>query len=90
MLLTTEAQRRGEDPGMTVFLEVLTLLLALCLAGWLLHRLLRPKAPADPAEDPFSLVPVPRGMRPKGRSGAVALEEPKEDNPSDAFPPREL
>ncbi len=90
MLLTTEAQRRGEDAGLTVFLEVLTVLLALCLAGWLLHRLLRPKARADAAEDPFSLVSVPREMRPKGRSGAVALEEPEEDNPADAFPPREL
>jgi len=24
------------------------------------------------------------------QSGAVALEEPKEDNPADAYPPREL
>jgi hypothetical protein len=75
---------------MTAFLEVLTALAALCLAWWLLRRLLRPKAPADPAEDPFSLVPATRGMGPKGRSGAVALELPEEDNPADAFPPREL
>jgi hypothetical protein len=74
----------------TSFLEVLTSLAALCLAWWLLRILLRPKAPADPAEEPFSFVPVPRGMRPKGKSGAIALEEPEEDNPSDAFPPRNL
>jgi hypothetical protein len=75
---------------MTAFLEVLTVLAILGLAGWFLRRLLRPKAPAEPADDPFSFVPVPRGMPPKGRSGAVALEEPWEDNPADAFPPREL
>jgi hypothetical protein len=72
------------------FLEVLTVIAALCVACWLLRRLLRPKAPADPAEDPFSFVLAPRGMGPKGKSGAVALEEPEEDNPADAFPPREL
>jgi hypothetical protein len=75
---------------MTSLLEVLTILLALGLAWWLLRKILRPKAPADPAEDPFSLVPVPRDMGPKGRSGAVALDEPEEDNPPDAYPPREL
>jgi hypothetical protein len=75
---------------MTAFLEVLIALSALGLVWWLLRGLLRPKAPADPAEDRFSFVRVPRGMGPKGRSGAVALEEPEEDNPSDAFPPRAL
>jgi hypothetical protein len=31
-----------------------------------------------------------RAMGPKAKSGAVALEEPEEDNPADAYPPREL
>jgi len=75
---------------MTAFLEILTVLAILGLGVWFLRRLLRPKAPAEPAEDPFSSVRVPRGMRPKGRSGAVALEEPGEDNLADGFPPREL
>jgi hypothetical protein len=75
---------------MIASLEVLTAIAALCFAWWLLRKRLRPKAPADPAEDPFSCVPVPHGMGPKGRSGAVALREPEEDNPADAFPPREL
>jgi hypothetical protein len=75
---------------MLAFLGVLTVIAALGLVWWLSRRLLRPKASADPAEDPFSLVPASRGMGPKGRSGAVALEEPEEDNPADAFPPREL
>lgn len=75
---------------MTAFLEVLTVFAVLCLIWWLVRGLLRPKAPADPAEDPSSFVPAHRGMGPKGKSGAVALEEPEEDNPADAFPPREL
>ncbi len=75
---------------MTGFLEAVTVLAAFCLAWWLLRILLRSKAPADPADDPFSFVPAVPGMGPKGKSGAVALEEPEEDNPADAFPPREL
>ena len=75
---------------MLAFLEVLTVLAAICLTWWVLRRLIRPKAPADPAEDPFSFVPAPRGRGPRGKSGAVALEEPEEDNSADAFPPREL
>jgi hypothetical protein len=75
---------------MTAFLEVLAALAAFCLAWWLLRRLLRPKAPADPAEDPFSFVLAPRGLGPKGKSGAVALEEPEEDGPADAFPPHQM
>jgi hypothetical protein len=74
----------------TTFLEILTVLATLCLALWFLRRFLRLRAPADPAEDPFSFVPAPRGTRPRGRAGAVALEEPEEDNAADAFPPREL
>jgi hypothetical protein len=72
------------------FLQILIVLAILGLALWFVSRLLRPKAPAEPAEDPFSFVLVPRGMQPKGRSGAVALEEPGEDDAADAFPPREL
>jgi hypothetical protein len=87
---TTETPGHGEDFGMSAFLEVLTALAPVCLAWWLLRGFLRPQAPADPAEDPFWFVPVPRGMGPKAKSGAVALEEPEEDAPADAYPPREL
>jgi hypothetical protein len=75
---------------MTAFLEILTALTAIFLAWWLLRKMLRPKAPAEPAEDPFSFVPASRRKGPKGRSGAVALEEPEDDGPTDAFPPRTL
>lgn len=74
---------------MTFYLELLTALALVCLFWWLLYRLLRPKAPADPAEEPLSFVPASLRKGPKGRPGAVALEEPEEDNPADAFPPRE-
>jgi hypothetical protein len=73
-----------------LFLEILTALATLCLAWWLFRRLLRPKAPAEPAEEPYSLVPAPRKRGPKGRSAAVALEEPDEDGPADAYPPRAI
>lgn len=75
---------------MTTFLEVLAAIATLYLLWWLLRTLLRPRPPADAAEDPLSFVPAPRGMRPKGKSGAIALEEPEENDPTDAFPPREL
>lgn len=75
---------------MTTSLEILTVFSALFLFWWLLRKMLRPKAPAEPAEEPFAFAPVPRGSKPKGRSGAVALEEPGEDDPADAFPPRKL
>jgi hypothetical protein len=72
------------------FLEVLTVLATLGLALWFLGRLLRPKAPAEPAEDPFSRVSAPRMVGPKGKHGAVALEEPQDGDPADLFPPRAL
>ena len=75
---------------MTFFLELLATLAALGLLWWLFSRLLRPKAPAEPAEDPFSHVPAPRRVGPKGKHGAVALAEPQDGDPADLFPPRSL
>jgi hypothetical protein len=63
-------------------------------AAWLVWRfvsaLFQPGQPIDPVEDPFAMVGAPRKNPPKGRSGAVALEEPEEDSPADGFPPRTL
>ncbi len=73
---------------MSIFLELLTAVAAISIVWWVLRKLLRPKAPADPAGDPDALVFVPRGTGPKGRAGAVALEEPNDTPESDAFPPR--
>jgi len=73
-----------------VFLEALAALIVLGLLWlWVMSRV-QPKAPANPAEDPLSYVPAPHGGGPKGRSGAVALQEPEADDPTDAFPPRRI
>ena len=52
--------------------------------------MLRPKSPAEPADE--AVVPTPLKGNPKGRAGAVALEEPDEgaQGEIDAFPPRQL
>jgi|GEM_PF-3566409 len=62
--------------GMPEVLVILAAVLA-ALGG---YRLLRRRAhPASPPEDPHLLVPAYRRGGPRGRSGAVALEEP-DDN----------
>lgn len=75
---------------MTNFLEILAVMAVTFAAFWAFLKLLQPRAPADPAEDPDSDVPVRRGTGPKGRSGAVAVEEPDDENLPDAYPPRNL
>jgi hypothetical protein len=74
---------------MSIFLEILSAVLAIGVVWWLIRRLLRPAAPAEPVDDPFALVPAPRKRGPKGRSGAVALEEPEEETDA-TFPPIRL
>jgi hypothetical protein len=75
---------------MTLFLEFLIAAFALSLTWWLIRRMLRPRAPAEPADDPFSLVGAPVRRGPKGRAGAVALEEPDEKDGLDYDPPRSI
>jgi len=48
----------------------------------------QPGEPIDSVEDPP--VPAPRRHRPGSKAGAVALEEPDDDEPNDCFPPRVL
>jgi len=72
---------------MTTFLATLALIVS-CLAFLLLIHSIRTHAdpaPANPSEDPLSYVPSPLRKGPPGRSGAVALVEPEDDNPPDAF-----
>jgi len=64
---------------MTAAVEFTFGALALAFFIWLFRRIFRWQAPAEPVDDPFASVPVPRKPRPKGRSGAVALEEPDDD-----------
>ena len=42
------------------------------------------------AEDPFADVSAPLKPSPKGRAGAIAMQEPDDEDVTDAFPPRIL
>jgi hypothetical protein len=76
---------------MSAFLEVLT---ATCSGLPCLVVIAQASSPASASR--FRRGPVfvgscaARNGAKKAKSGAVALEEPKEDNPADAYPPREL
>ena len=69
------------------------------VALWLVLRfvlsLVSPREPSesidDPlVDDPLAGVPAPKRRGPQSRSGAVALEEPDEENENRSFPPRNL
>lgn len=75
---------------MDAFLQILIAAFAVWSIWWLIRKLLRSRAPAEPADDPMALVPASRRRGPKGRAGAVAVEEPKDDGPADCLPPRSL
>ncbi len=77
---------------MAAFLQILIAVLAAWSAWWLIRKLLRPRSPAEPepVDDTLALVPASRKHGPKGQAGAVALEEPDDDDPVDCFPPRSL
>lgn len=74
---------------MSTFFAILIALAALWLVWRFVAPLFRPRQPAEPV-DPFALVTAPRKRGPKGRTGAVALEEPNDDGPADCSPPRTL
>ena len=80
---------------MSVLLPLLFAFAALGLLWRLLHSFFRPSqpSPSQPTEsvdDPFAPVPATRKGGPKGLSGAVALEEPDDEDPADGFPPRSV
>jgi len=88
---------------MSTFLEILSAVLAIWIVWWLVRRMLQRGAPAefrkmlrlgtpaDPVDDPFASVPAPRRRGPKDKAGAVALEEPDDDDGEvDSSPPRSL
>src|SRR6266567_1739070 len=61
------------------FIQILIVVLAAGSVWWLIRKLLRPRAPAEPADDPLALVPAPQKRGPRGRAAAVAVEEPEDD-----------
>jgi len=77
-------------------MEALLQVLIATLSAWfvwrLIRRMLRPRAPAEPADDPLADVSAPVRRGPKGLAGAVAVEEPEpeDDDHHDAYPPRSL
>lgn len=72
---------------MDIFLQGLIAIIAIMSAFWLIRKMLRPKSPAEPAEESFADVHAPKKSNPKGRAGAVALAEPDDDDPADTYPP---
>jgi hypothetical protein len=79
---------------MQLFAEIFITILVVLFTSWSIRRMLRLRACAEMAdepfaEDPFADVSAPLKPNPKGRTGAIAMEEP-DDDISDAFPPRML
>lgn len=75
---------------MELFFQILIGALAAGIVWWMMRKMLRPRAPAEPAEDPLAEVAAPLKRNPKGRSGAVAIAEPDDGEYPDAFPPRTM
>jgi hypothetical protein len=71
---------------MTTLLAVLIVVAVLWLVWRFIKNLWIPQQPAGPI-DPDSRVPVTPRRGPKERGGAVALEEPDEED-FESFPPR--
>jgi hypothetical protein len=79
---------------MQLFAHIFIVVMVVLFTWWSIRRMLQlrayDKAAEEPfAEDPFADVPAPLKPNPKGRAGAVAMEEPNDDI-TDAFPPRML
>jgi hypothetical protein len=75
---------------MSLFIEILLATFAVWCTWILIRSALRPRSPAEPADDPSAPVGAIVKRGPKGRAGAVAIEEPEDDNQSDYSPPRSL
>ena len=66
---------------MSTFFEILIAVVVIWFVWRFVSALFQPQQP----DDPFASVPVPRKDSPKGRSSAVALEEPEDDDSADGF-----
>lgn len=77
---------------MQLFAQIFIAVLVVLFTWWAIRRMLQLRAydeAADEpfAENPFADVSAPLKRNPKGRAGAIAMEEP-DDDITDAFPPR--
>lgn len=66
---------------MQVFFEVVIIL----LAAWFIWSPIWKMSVPERLHEPFAEVPAPIKRGPKGLTGAVALEEPRDDDSSNAF-----
>jgi len=73
---------------MQIFLQILIAVLVAACAWWLVRKVLRFPTPSEPADEPFADVSARLKRGPKGRTGAVAVEEPDDFDYLDAYPPR--
>jgi hypothetical protein len=79
---------------MQLFAQIFIAVLVVIFTSWSIRRMLRLRAYDELAdhpfaEDPFADVSAPLKQNPRGRAGAIAMEEP-DDDITDAFPPRVL
>lgn len=77
---------------MQLFAQIFVVCMVVLLTWWSIRRMSRLRTYDETAEEPFAEdpladVPAPLKPNPKGRVGAIAMEEPNEDI-TDAFPPR--
>ncbi len=68
---------------MEIILGIVVAVVAIVAAWWLLRLFLRPRESAEPRDD--SQVPAPLKRGPRPASGAVALEEPYDDDNPDVI-----
>jgi hypothetical protein len=80
---------------MQLFIKILTAVLVVCFTWWSIRRMFKLRA-YDEAhdepfyEDPFADVRAPLKPNPKAPAAAIAMQEPDDDDITDAFPPRML
>ncbi len=68
---------------MSGIFQILIALAAIAFVWWFIrHFFFAPSEPTAPV-DPYSEVPAPRRRNPKDRAGAVAVEEPDEEEDQD-------
>ncbi len=62
-------------------IAVLLVLFVVLFVGWFVWSLMRPRSPAEPQDESEVLAPI--GRDPRSNAGAVALEEPDDNDPPD-------
>ena len=71
---------------MQIFLPILIAVLVAACVGWPVGKMLRPRTPAEAADEPFqdASATLKRGL--KGRTGALTVAAPDDSDYPDAYP----